>query len=627
MATDSTNSTVQTNNMVCSPAVMKSNVLSTRWGKKIEGSCYTDRVLLKIRDEYNKGHPNAKIEETNPVEIRKQLKQVLTSCEKEDCWLKEIKDAVLRKQLDRFIFAPDQPQEWSKNPNEWLSNFDILGVLEQYETAYPEFEFIGPTPIDFDTKIRGKCVEKELCKIDVPKLIRSGKTKIGVVFNLDKHNEPGSHWVSLFIDTIDRFIFYFDSANNNTPPEINTLIRRIQSQLSEEKRSRKRDQREYSFYRNKITHQHNNTECGVYSLFFIVTMLTKNTEIKMNMGLRERLDLFLKHRIPDKFMETYRNKYFNGGADANVQNGSIANYATGGAFYWDARREIQLFTKAEENGILKETLNYFNQKPNLLEILSLPGAVKRYMNNKRNPNPNSNSNPNSNPNPKSILTPDIFKYIINSNGEMEKSSVLTEREMKLYIFPLLIQMEQILGDDIQNEKDENVKNKIQDYYVFVIDLIRSVSNIINPMWYDSITALTNLIHLPGISYVKSKMEGLANMATSTSNPSTDKNISFKTSWYRSLNNDKYAEDTENMDNITYTPLYSTQYSGFDNVEQMNDVLNRLYYLGDKEQMPVAQQTGKHTMKRNIKKLPYAKAKRGLLNLASKVKKYGLTNKK
>jgi len=267
---------------------------------------------MKIRDAYNQGHPNHRIVETSPSEIWTQLKTRLTSCKKEDCWLKEIKDKNMRKQLDRFVFAPNKPPEWNKNPNEWLSNYDILGVLEQYEQAYPEFKFIGPTPIDFDTQVRGKCVEEELCKIDVPKLVRQGKRKIGIVFNLDEHDEPGSHWVSLFIDADDRFIFYFDSANSRIPAQIHALIERIQQQLVHSTYGRK-----YKYYRNSVSHQQRNTECGVYSLFFIITMLTKNTEIKPVMDLKERFDLFMHHRIPDKYIETYRNKYFNGG-DSSV---------------------------------------------------------------------------------------------------------------------------------------------------------------------------------------------------------------------------------------------------------------------------------------------------------------------
>lgn len=299
--------------MVCSPAILKTKI----HGTKLEGSCYTNEVILKIRDEYNRGHPESEIQEETPKQIWHRLKDLLTGCEKEDCWLKEIKDPVLRKQLDRFIFAPDKPPEWKKNPTEWLSNYDILAVLEQYEAAYPEFEFIGPTSIDFDAKlVTGKCVDTELCTIDVPKLVRSGKRKIAVVFNLDKHTEPGSHWVSLFIDADAELIFYFDSANNNTPKQINVLIDRIQAQIAKDKDMQtKHANRQFQFIRNKVTHQQKNTECGMYSLFFIITMLTGQSEIKrdMNMSLQDRMNLFAKQRIPDDFMVSYRNKYFNGG--------------------------------------------------------------------------------------------------------------------------------------------------------------------------------------------------------------------------------------------------------------------------------------------------------------------------
>ena len=54
-----------------------------------------------------------------------------------------------------------------------------------------------------------------------------GKNKIAIVFNLDRHDQPGSHWVSLFIDLECKFIFYFDSAGNPIPEEIKVLKDRL----------------------------------------------------------------------------------------------------------------------------------------------------------------------------------------------------------------------------------------------------------------------------------------------------------------------------------------------------------------------------------------------------------------
>ena len=53
----------------------------------------------------------------------------------------------------------------------------------------------------------GKCVWEELCKFELEKQIEKGKNKIGIIFNLDKHYQSGSHWVSLFID-IEIMIFF-----------------------------------------------------------------------------------------------------------------------------------------------------------------------------------------------------------------------------------------------------------------------------------------------------------------------------------------------------------------------------------------------------------------------------------
>lgn len=282
----------------CSPAVQN---------KKVQNSCYTPHILMQIRNAYNLAHADSeKIHETDPVQIWQILNKRLVHCKKEDCWLKQITDDQLRKRIDRYIFAPDQPYEWSNNPNEWLSNYDILNVLEQYEDTYKHFEFIGPTPIDFDTVLETRqCVYNELCHFDLNSLVSKGKTKIGVVFNLDKHNQSGSHWVSLFVDTDGKFIFFFDSAGSKCPKAIYALVKRIQEQASNMGHK-------YRFYQNyPKTHQYSNTECGVYSLFFIITMLTNRTKFNPNMSFADKLKLFQKHRIPDKYIERYRDVYFN----------------------------------------------------------------------------------------------------------------------------------------------------------------------------------------------------------------------------------------------------------------------------------------------------------------------------
>ena len=182
--------------------------------------------------------------------------------------------------------------------------------MHQYEEKYKNFKLFGPTPIDFDTRLpeeNKKCVEESICTFSLETQIKKGFNKIGIVFNLDKHNEPGSHWTSFFIDIENKFIFYFDSADNDIPPEVNELTKKIQLQGMQLSQPIK-----FQVYNNKNhQHQHSNTECGMYSLFFIITMLTSETEFDTNMSVSKKLRLFRNKKIPDKYVEKYRNIYFN----------------------------------------------------------------------------------------------------------------------------------------------------------------------------------------------------------------------------------------------------------------------------------------------------------------------------
>lgn len=295
----------------CSPIVKNKRVHND--------SCFTTEVLLKIKDKYNEKHSN-KITETDPKKIWYELKNKL-SCNDDICWLNQIDDIVIREQIKKFIFAPKHPPEWKSNPDEWLSNLDIEDVAKQYEISNPEFKMIGPTTIDFDTKLQergGKCVLEDLCQFYLERFIRAKKTKIGIVFNLDKHYQSGSHWVSLFIDIPNRYIFFFDSADNPIPSEIwqknlnnkihLPLVNRIIKQGSMLSKPIR-----FKFYNNRGNcHQRSNTECGMYSLFFIITLLTGKTPFtKGKMSMKERRDMFLQKKIPDNVVFEFRKLYFN----------------------------------------------------------------------------------------------------------------------------------------------------------------------------------------------------------------------------------------------------------------------------------------------------------------------------
>ena len=262
-------------------------------------SCYTNKSLYKLRDLWNARHPDVKIKSNSPKEIHHLISEYLKGvCNKESCWIKQKAEFGPIESDMADSFAPESPPEWKKNPNEWLSSIDIINVMKQYEKAYKCFDFIGPSPIDFDTrKLYGECVWDELCNFSLKEQIKNGKTKIGIIFNTDPHNKPGQHWISMFINIKKKKIFFFDSTGDKPSKEIMVLIKRIEEQglNLNPKIKFKSDSNE------GIEHQYGNTECGIYSLFFIVHML----EDKMT-------EHYLKtHILKDEYMNKFRHIYFN----------------------------------------------------------------------------------------------------------------------------------------------------------------------------------------------------------------------------------------------------------------------------------------------------------------------------
>ena len=264
-------------------------------------TCMKKNTLQVIKDAFNQQYPDKMIKTSNPKTVWNELKIKLTQCEREDCWLDLIHDEFIREDLKKELFAPFQPSDWKQNPVMWLTNHDILKVLEQYEGVRSDFKFIGPTPIDFNNTplyYYGKCVCQELCKMNIDRYLSEGINHVGIVFNLDKHDSSGSHWVSMYIDLKNKDVYYFDSNGIKPPKEVEQLIQDLQKK------------KQFKVHINELEHQLQNTECGMYSLYFIITMLTE----KLGKKSKNRRDIFQhmqRVRLPDSKMKKLREKYFN----------------------------------------------------------------------------------------------------------------------------------------------------------------------------------------------------------------------------------------------------------------------------------------------------------------------------
>jgi hypothetical protein len=206
----------------------------------------------------------------NKEQLRSWLSRK-TRCKGERCWIKKSTlDPRKKKDILNKYFRPEMPEEWKEDPDQWLDSNNIADVMKQYEEVYPEFKFYGTNPIDFAAPdpydplaaAKNKCLQDEICKLNLKELLAQGKTKLGFVYNLDPSNKGGSHWIASFTDIPGHRTYYFDSYGIKPPPQIARFMRSLTLQDPLMK---------LGF--NARRFQYGETECGMYSLYFLIRML------------------------------------------------------------------------------------------------------------------------------------------------------------------------------------------------------------------------------------------------------------------------------------------------------------------------------------------------------------------
>jgi len=187
---------------------------------------------------------------------------------------------------------PKQPDDWKDDPDKWLNSLDITHVMNQYEEAFSDFEFMGPFPIDFAApdpyNKDGKCLIQEMCEIKTTVALANGTKYIGIIYNLDPHFKSGSHWVACFIDLVKHKTYYFDSYGMEPPGQIKKFMKWLTTQDSLMK-----------LYYNGRRFQYQNSECGMYSMYFIIRMLSGDD-----------FQAFSREAPPDSFMLDLRDWMF-----------------------------------------------------------------------------------------------------------------------------------------------------------------------------------------------------------------------------------------------------------------------------------------------------------------------------
>ena len=267
----------------CSPKYTK---------KKNNKTCYDKKALIEIIDAYNQLNVLDKIE-TNTKDTIDKLwdkldKKLELKCNDEACWSK----VTNKNNLVKTHFRPYKKLSWEYNPRRWLDTNDINNVLSQYENKYTSFKYLGCIPMHFDTKLNNECVDKTHCSFNLKNELNGNKKYFASVYNLQKHNESGSHWVATFINSPKKEVYFFDSTSNKPYPEIVNFVNRIIKQSLE-------IGPKYEFKINTYAHQKKDTECGVYCINFIENMIQ---------GVP--FDDYISNIQDDDIMFQNRDKYF-----------------------------------------------------------------------------------------------------------------------------------------------------------------------------------------------------------------------------------------------------------------------------------------------------------------------------
>jgi hypothetical protein len=281
-----------------------------------DGSCFTLDSLKKIATNYNNKNSNKIDLNLSKAQLVNELEKKLENkCSDQTCWLRlDIVKELENEDIENNTFRPKGPSK----KYEWLSTSHINEVIEQYQTIHNDFLFLGAVPLDFeDLPVLG------ISNLKFDDLEKQGKTKIGLVINLDEHWKDGSHWVGLFSDLANNQIYYFDSLGKKPLKRTRKFVNKITKYLYSKKYGEKLPINDilqkikktggqntnthlkklmdgnFDIRYNHIQHQFDNSECGVYSINFIIRLVGGET-----------FDNVINNITKDEAMNANRKVYF-----------------------------------------------------------------------------------------------------------------------------------------------------------------------------------------------------------------------------------------------------------------------------------------------------------------------------
>jgi hypothetical protein len=204
-----------------------------------KNSCFSKIELMQI----NNLVPNLKNKSLSDEELIHILQNKCKKSNTKTCnAIKENINYILKPKLKKYGI--------------WLNTNDINSIMKGYTKYDNSFGFLGTFPSDFCNFIN---LKKELQNY-------IADSKLGLVLNLDTSKGQGYHWVSVFIDINTKTVEYFNSLGKK-PKETKKCIKKLIEELN------KIYDTKFKFKYNTFVHQKGDSECGVYSVYFLISRL------------------------------------------------------------------------------------------------------------------------------------------------------------------------------------------------------------------------------------------------------------------------------------------------------------------------------------------------------------------
>ncbi len=218
-------------------------------------------VMKKLIQNLNPGEAPKNMSNKEVVEKTKKT----LNCDEESCVVahpefEKIAGKKTADEIKKKRFKPDGP--W--NSKEWLNNFNIDQVLDQWKDIYPGFIHIPFQMRDFEQQ------NTELATINLADEYRNGMKSFGTVVNTDPSDKGGTHWFCIYGDFDSSLITleYFNSSGELPLTEIHEWLHKS-CNLLEKKMGKK--VKIVIVSRNEI--QKSDSECGLFSMFYIYSRL------------------------------------------------------------------------------------------------------------------------------------------------------------------------------------------------------------------------------------------------------------------------------------------------------------------------------------------------------------------